>query len=75
MFYKNNIEWNHLLKLVQQWTHSQLMLPIGQQAYQEKGNVNHGEMITSYLIWIMVHLDQDAIIVMFVGLQQHPQVL
>ena len=56
-------------------THRQLILAMGKQVCQEKGNVRHGQMPTSYLIWIMAHLDDDAIIVMFVGLQQHPQVL
>ena len=75
MFYRNNIKWNHLLKLMQRWTHHQLMLAKGKQACQEKGNVHHGQMLTSYLIWIMAHLDDNAIIVMFVGLQKHRQVL
>ena len=76
-FYRNNIEWNHHLKLMQQWSHLQLMLAMGQQlqATQEKGNEHHGQMLTSYHIWIMAHLNDDVIIVMFVGLLQHPQVL
>ena len=69
MFYRNNIKWNHRLKLMEQWTHRQLMLAMGQQAHQEKGNAHHGQMLTSYLIWIMAHLDDDAIIVTCVGLQ------
>ena len=51
------------------------MLAMGQQAAQEKGNVHHGQMLTSYFIWIMAHLDDDAIIVMFVGLLQRPRAL
>ena len=51
------------------------MLAVGQQVAQEKGNAHHGQMLTSYLIWIMTHLNDDAIIVTFVGLPQHPQVL
>ena len=58
-----------------QWTHLQLMLAMGQQVAQEKGNTHHGRMLPSYFIWIMAHLDDDAIIVLFVGLLQHPQVL
>ena len=65
MFYRNNIKW----------THRQLMLAMGQQAHKEKGHIHHGQMLTSYLIWIMAHLDDDAIIVMCVVLQQHSQVL
>ena len=75
MFYRNNIQWNHLLKLMEQWIHPQLMFAMGQQAHQEKGNVHHGQMLTSYLRWIMAHLNDDSMILMFVGLQQHPQVL
>ena len=76
-FYRNNIKWNHHLKvkLMQQWRHLQLMLAMGQQlqASQEKGNTHHGQMLTSYFIWIMAQLEDNAIIVMFVGLLQHPR--
>ena len=58
-----------------QWTHLQLMLAMGQQVAQEKGNTHHRQMLTSYFIWIMAHLDDDAIIVMFVGFLQHPRAL
>ena len=51
------------------------MLAMGQQVAQEKGNAHHGQMLTSYFIWIMAHLDDDANIAMFVGLLQHPQAL
>ena len=70
---------DHHLKLMEQWTHLQLMLAMGQQGLtiidQEEGNTHHGQMLTSYFIWIMAHLDSDAIIVIFGGLLQHRQVL
>ena len=51
------------------------MLAVGQQVSQEKGNAHHGQMLTPYFIWIMAHLDDDAIIAMFIGLLQHPHAL
>ena len=52
-FYRNNIEWNHHLKLMQQWSHLQLMLAMGQQlqAGEEKGNTHHGQMLTFNILY------------------------